>query len=202
MADIQTLVNDIPDAQDGSVITSDYHNTIKTALEAIAGQLGAGSGGQTETLTLFPNFQPVQPVSAHVPWTITMGAAADAGGNLTDGWLPVHLPDGAMIQQLVVVGVKTAATTSVQFGAFVSLLIMAVGATDATTLVSVNLTNQLGSPFTATGTPSVPGTAPNSLKDLQTVKNSQNKYVIHGLVSPSPAAGTLTIEAIQVVYTT
>ena len=43
MSSIQTLVNLIPDANDGNVISSDYHNTMKAALEAIAAQLGSGA---------------------------------------------------------------------------------------------------------------------------------------------------------------
>lgn len=204
MADLATLLNAIPsDAQNGTVITPDYFNTLKAAIDAIAGQLGHGAGGQSLTLTLLPHFQPLQPVSAHVPWVVNMGAAADAGGNLTDGWLPLYLPDGAVIQQMVVIGVKTTPTTATQFAAFVSLLIMSAGATTSTTLINVDLTNTTGNPFVSPpGIPSVAGTTPSSLKDLQTVKNSTNKYLIHALVSPSPAAGTLTIEAIQVVYTT
>lgn len=204
MADLSTLINAIPsDAQDGTVITPDYFNTLKAAIDAIAAQLGPGAGGQSVTLTLLPNFQPIQPVSAHVPWVVNMGAASDAGGNLTDGWLPLYLPDGAVIQQMVVIGVKTTATTATTFAAFASLLIMSAGATTATTLITVDLSSIMGNPFvTPPGIPSVPGTTPSSLKDLQTVKNATNKYMIHALVSPSPAPGTLTIEAIQVVYTT
>lgn len=203
MADLQTLINAIPDAQDGNVITSDYHNNIKTALQAIAGQLGPGAGGQNVTLTLLPNFLPVPPVNVHVPWKVEIGTASDAGGNLTDGWMPLYLPDGAVIQQLIVIGVKTVATTPVTFGGNITLTIMSAGSTSGTTLISVDLTNMLGNPFTTPpGIPSVPGASPVSLKDLQTVKTTQNKYTIRAIVSPSPAAGTLTIEAIQVVYTT
>jgi hypothetical protein len=200
MADLSTLINAIPsDAQDGTVITPDYFNTLKAAIDAIAGQLGPGAGGQNVNLTLLPHFQPV---TGHVPWVVTMGAAADAGGNLTDGWLPLYLPDGAVIQQMVVIGIKPA-TSPAQFSAFASLVIMSVGATTATNLITVDLTSVSGSPFTTPpGTPNIPGTTPSSLKDLQTVKNSTNKYLIHAEVSPSPAAGTLVIEAIQVGYTT
>ena len=202
MADIQTLINAIPDAQDGNVITADYHNTIKTALTAIAGQLGPGAGGQTVTLTLLPNFLPVPPVTVHVPWNVGIATASDAGGSLTDGWMPLYLPDGAVIQQLIIIGVKTVPTTSATFGGTVTVTIMSTGSTSGTTLISVDLTNVSGNPFTtAPGIPSVPGTTVTSLKDLQTVKNAQNKYSIRALVSPSPAAGTLTIEAIQVIYT-
>src|ERR1700726_1804687 len=98
MADIQALINAIPDAQDGSVITSDYHNTIKAALAAMASQLGGSAGGQTVTLTLPPNFLPI---GRNPPWVVTLGAASDAGTPVSDGWIPVSLPEGAVIQQLV-----------------------------------------------------------------------------------------------------
>lgn len=203
MPDIQTLVNAIPDANDGNIISSDYHNTIKAALEAIAAQMGGAAGGQTVTLSLLPTFSPVQPVAVHVPWNMNVGVASDAGGNLTDGWLPLYLPQGAVIQSLAVVGVKTLATTPTTFSANVELDIMSIGVTGGTTLISVDLTNALGNPFRTTPqTPAVAGTTPQSLKDLQTVKNDQNKYIVRAIVNPSPAAGTLTIHAMQVVYTT
>lgn len=196
MADVQGLINAIPDAQDGNVITSDYHNTIKAALQAIAGQLGTGSSGQTVTIALQPVFLPVPGSPA---WGISLGFAADAGPPLSNGWIPLNLPDGAVIQKLVVLGAKT--NTGVK--GFVSLLIFPIGSTGSTTLILVDLTPG-GNPFTLTGTPNVPGLNPTALRSAETVDNSQFKYALQAeVISPTgAAAGSVTINALQVVYTT
>ena len=205
MADIQTLINAIPDAQDGNVITADYHNTIKTALTAIAGQLGPQAGGRTVVQNLMPAFLPVPPISSRPAWNVSVGSATDVGGTLTDGWLPLYLPDGAIIQQLNVIGVKTAATTEGTYSATVNLNILPIGPGNGPTLITIALDNVMGNPFQTApgqGQPSLAGTSATSLKDLQTVKNSQNKYIIRATVNPSPAPGTLTINALQVTYQT
>jgi hypothetical protein len=189
MADIQTLINAIPDAQDGNVITSDYHNTIKTALAAIAGQLGAGTSGQSNAVTLVPNFLP----APGNPWNVNIGVATDAAGS--NGWMPVYLPDGAAIQQMVAIGAKTATATQ----GVVSLLIQPLADTTTTTLILIDL-SPAGNPFHLTGFPSVPGAGPNGLRDLQTVKNSVNKYLIRAQTFSNVPA-TVTINTLRVVFT-
>ena len=190
MADIQTLINAIPDAQDGNVITSDYHNTIKTALAAIAGELGPSAGGQSGAVTLVPNFLPIPGSN---PWTLNLGVATDAAGS--NGWLPVYLPEGATIQQMVVIGAKTAPATL----GTVSLLIQPLTDITVTTLIPIDL-NTAGNPFRLTGTPSVPGAGPSGLLDLRTVKNSANKYLIRAQTL-STVAATVTINTLRVEFT-
>jgi len=195
MADIQTLINAIPDAQDGFVITADYEVTIKAALQAIAGQLGV-AGSQTVSITLSPTFLPIAGASS---WGITFCSAADAGANGTNGWLPLYLPDGAIIQKLLVTAVRT--NTAVT--GFVQLQIVPIGMTSGTTLIFVDLSAATSSPSTLPpGTPNVPGVTTVALQDLQTVDNSQFKYVLHAQVFGSTGvnAGSLTIFGLQVVY--
>jgi len=195
MADIQTLINAIPDAQDGFVITADYEVTIKAALQAIAGQLGA-VGSQTVSLTLSPTFLPI---AGATPWGITFSSAADAGPPSTNGWLPLYLPDGAIIQKLLV----TAVRANPALKGFVSLVIVPIGMTSGTTLILVDLGAATSSPSTLPpGTPNVPGVTTIALQDLQTVDNSQFKYLIQAQVFSSTGilAGSLTIFGLQVVY--
>jgi hypothetical protein len=196
MGTIQTLINAIPDAEDGNVITADYHNTIKAALEAIAGQLGSGGGPQTVTLTLQPTFLP----KAGSPvWTVSLGFAADPGPPSCDGFIPLSFPDGAVIQSMEVMGAKTNAGSL----GFVNLLILPISGTAGTALIQIDL-SKAGNPFSLSGTPNIPGLTPTALTSMQTVQNTQFKYVIEAQVF-SPAgtpAATVVINALQVVYTT
>ena len=194
MADLQTLINAIPDAQDGNVITSDYHNTIKTALEAIAGQLGGTTSGQSATLTTPPNFLPN---GKNTQWIVTLGAASDSGSAISDGWLPLYLPEGAVIQSMTVNGARVNAITA----AFASLVVQPVTASDVTTLILIDLAAG-GNPFNLTRTPAVPGLGPAALQDLATVKNSNNKYLVHAEVIGSTAAASVLIFSISISYTT
>jgi hypothetical protein len=199
MADIQTLINAIPDAQDGSVIDASYHNTIKTALKAIAGQLGGG-GGESGSLTLQPTFLPIAP---NLQWLGSLGGATDAGPGVTDGYVPLNLPNGAVIQELVVIGGKTNAAPK----AFANLLVLPIGAGagNSTTLIQIDFTNA-GNPFTVRGSPStsnIPGITSSGLLQIQTVNNSQFKYAVE--VKVVSTAGTpiasVTVNAMQVNYT-
>lgn len=197
MADIQTLVGLIPDAQDGDVISADYHNTIKTALEAIATALGGAAGSQTITQTLQPNF--VAKAGTPGAWSVTLGQAADPGPPSCDGFISLDLPDGAVIQQMVAIGAKTNANSI----GFVNLLVLPIGGTQATTLVQIDM-SKAGNPFNLTGTPSITSLTASALLSMQTVQNSTFKYAIEAQVfSPTgtPAA-TITLNALQVVYTT
>lgn len=197
MADIQTLVNNIPDAQDGNVITSDYHNSIKAALQAIAAQIGGGGGAAT--VTIQPAFLSISP---NPLWNVSLGQAIDPGPPGADGFIPLNLPDGAVIQQLTVIGGKTNSAPK----AFANLLILPIGASggNSSTLIQIDFTGA-GNPFTESGTPStsnIPGISASGLQQMQTVQNSQFKYAIEAkLITPAgtPAA-TVTINAFQVTY--
>ncbi|HUN41662.1 MAG TPA: hypothetical protein VMU81_15355 [Acetobacteraceae bacterium] len=189
MSDLQTLVNAIPDAQDGNIITSNYHNTVKAALQAMASQLEAAApGSQTVNLTVQPNFAAISGATA---WTVALGVATSAAGS--NGFIPLNLPDGATINQMVAIGAQTSPAAK----GFASLLVMPLGGTAGTTLILIDLSTG-GNPFTLTGSPSVPGLTASALKDMETVQNSLFKYAIQSEVL---GAG-VTINAFQVGYTT
>ena len=188
MADLQTLVNAIPDAQDGNIITSNYHNTVKTALQAVATQLeAAGPGGQTVTHTIQPNFATIGTTA----WTVTLGSATSANGS--NGFIPLSLPEGAAIQQLVAIGGQSTPPSD----GITSLLVLPLGGTQSTTLILIDLSAG-GNPFTLSGSPNAPSLTPSALKDMTTVRNSQFKYAIQ---CQAFGAGII-INAFQVVYTT
>jgi len=196
MASIQTLVNAIPDANDGGIISSDYHNTIKAALLAIANQL-AGAGGASGTLTLQPNFISV----SAKPWSISIGVAADPGPPGADGFIPVMLPDGVIIQSMTVTGSRT----SNDRGNVTLLAIPIAGGAGGTTLIQIDLSTG-GNPFTLTGfpNPTISALSAAALQQMLLIQNSQFKYVVEATaeVLPTTGAGTLLINAIQIAYTT
>jgi hypothetical protein len=196
MADIQTLVNAIPDANDGGIISSDYHNTIKAALLAIASQL-AGAGGTSGTLTLQPNFISL----STPPWNVNIGVASDPGPPGADGFLPVSLPDGAVIQSMTATGTRTGNNR----GSVTLLVIPISGGSGGTTLIQIDL-SVAGNPFTLTGLPNPTQSklTAAALQQMLLIQNSQFKYVIEATaeVLPDNPAGTLQINAVQIAYTT
>ena len=189
MADIQTLINAIPDAQDGNVITSDYHNTIKTALAAMAAQLGGGAGTQAGTLTVPPNFLPV---AGNTPWNVKVGFAEDSG-NSSDGWIPLTLPEGVVLQQFVATGLKKNAAPA---GA-VNLLAIDIDSDQQNVLASISLNNvAINNPFTI----NIPVQVKTALAGLLTVQNAQFKYAIEATVNFSTAPASITLYSMQVIY--
>src|SRR5262249_39250480 len=142
------------------------------------------------------------PVFGSNPWALNLGFASDApalptggAGTSSNGWLPLYLPEGSVIQQLVVNGAKTASPNG--FIGFVSILVQPIGDSATTTLILIDLSTG-GNPFTLTGVPNVPGAGPAAIKDLQTVKNSVNKYMVRGFTTSS-TAGTILINTLRVV---
>jgi hypothetical protein len=190
MADIQTLVNNIPDAQDGNIITSYTHNSVKTALEAIAGALAGGAAGGSVTLNLPPSFLSI---AGSTPWNVKVGFAEDSG-NSSDGWIPLNLPEGAVLTNFAAMGLKTNAAPAG------SINLMAVPIDGATTnvLATINLNAvAINNPFNI----SIPIQVKAALQGLLTVQNSQFKYVIEANVSFSTAAASVTLYSMQVIYT-
>lgn len=201
MADIQTLVNNIPLAQDGNLITSNYHNTIRAALEAIAGQVGGAAAPAAVTLTLHAAFSPV---ATFPQFNLSMGVATLTGTGNAAGYIPLNLPDGAVIQQLTISGANVNSLTSSKVSAFANLQILAVsGGGSPTTLIQVNLVPG-GNPFSLSGTPNaanVPGITATAITGLQTVQNSQFMYAIEVIVRGDGATqASLEIYAFQLVY--
>jgi hypothetical protein len=187
MSGLQTLINAIPDAQDGNVITSDYHNTVKAALQAIATQLeGAAPGSQNLTLTVQPNFVAIPPSPA---WTVTLGVATSVASS--NGFVSLNLPDGVVITQMTVIGGQTSPATA----GFANLLVLPLGGTAATTLIGVNLSTGMNQQVAPT--PTASGLTASALQSMQTVQNSQFKYAVQAEVL---AAG-VTINALQLGYT-
>jgi hypothetical protein len=191
MADLQTLINAIPDANDGNIISSDYHNTIKAALQAIATELGGGAASQTANVTVQPNF--LVAAGGGAAWTVSLGLATSVAGS--NGFIALNLPDGATIQSMEIWGKQISPPSP----AFANLLALPIAGTTSTTLIKVDFSTA-GNPFDLVGTPSpdVSGLSASALQSMLTVQNSQFKYAIQ---AEALGAG-IVINALQIVLST
>jgi hypothetical protein len=101
-AQLQALLDAIPFANDGDVITADHHNSLKKAIGQIAASLDETQFAQVQTLAFTPLLQPVvdQP-----PWRITLGKAlgSDQGPDAI-GWMALDLPNGANVDSFRIRG--------------------------------------------------------------------------------------------------
>src|SRR5439155_9868241 len=94
---IQLLVSSIPTAAPGGVITSEHHNSLRTALLAIANQLGLGPLSAEGAVTFAPRFAPKDPVdTTNEKWDLDYGVAKKSqalSGHTARGWMEIDLPE-------------------------------------------------------------------------------------------------------------
>src|SRR5260370_15158155 len=97
--DIGALVALIPLANDGNIITPEHHNTIRTALQAIAARLAQAPLSDTVRVSIAPVLIPDADHGA--AWTVLTGQAmkvpATGGVDVVYGWTPIQLPHGGHI---------------------------------------------------------------------------------------------------------
>jgi len=201
---LQALLAAIPIAQDGQVITSEYHNSLRAALIALAGQLGLGLSSATTTFTFAPA---MLPIGNGAPWPITANFTAQSTvGTNPDGWQPVQLPDGQSIQSMVVTGKLTApAPTSFAVTLFRESVDPAAAGPAA--LLTLEMKTQTGA-FTASGSITASGAATNAaglvaqlaaVQDLKLIDTSSYKYFLRATVTGAGNGTQAEIDAIQVV---
>jgi hypothetical protein len=103
---LSDLINAIPIAGRGDVISPESHNSLRDAIVAIVTELGGAVASRNVTLTFAPTFlevpDPSTPGKVLPKWQINIGFA-QCFGNRAFGWLPLQLPDGSRIQQLRVI---------------------------------------------------------------------------------------------------
>jgi hypothetical protein len=102
---LSDLINAIPVAGRGDVISPESHNSLRDAIVAIVTELGGAVASRNVTLTFAPTFLEVSDplTGGQLPkWTINTGLAQSFGSRAF-GWLPLQLPHGSRIQQLHVV---------------------------------------------------------------------------------------------------
>lgn len=118
---LQLLLNAIPIANPGNIITSEYHNALRDAVRALASRIGLSVNPTAEfkILSFAPDFLPLadagrsSPTAGNLPppqkWEVALNRAAVPSANLNinlpvSGGCVVSLPDDASILQMIVRG--------------------------------------------------------------------------------------------------
>jgi hypothetical protein len=201
---LQALLAAIPIAADGQVITSDYHNSLRQALIAMASEMGIGLTTDSVAFTYAPS---MLPIAAAVAWPISANfTALSAAATNPDGWLPVQLPDGKILQNMTVAGKLTVpAPTSFQVVLFREAL--GPDAPGPAALITVDLKSQTGG-FTVSNGVTPPGAAASAaglvaqlaaVQDLKTIDTNSYKYFLRATVTGAGAATVAEIDSIQIV---
>src|SRR5215470_16259340 len=106
---LDMLIAAIPTADDGQVISRDYHNSLRDALVEINKLINATPFGAEVTASYPPHFTQN---GAGPNWQVNNGIATRDAGGSSDGWFALNLPQGARIQSLDVKGRRVAAVLS------------------------------------------------------------------------------------------
>jgi hypothetical protein len=192
MATLQDLIAAIPTANDGDVISIDYHNTMLAAIKMLAAQ--SGSGGSSGPATVNLAFAPQLSAVDSAPWQLqSTGNAAKPGGNVTQasGWMQVQLPDGYQIDHMVVNGNKSGNVGS--FNATLMAASLTTGALQQNppplgVSLDTAATDAAGN-FSATAKP----------VSTMLVDNTHFRYLFLLRIAGADAAATATVFGIQIV---
>jgi hypothetical protein len=191
VGDLPAFLQSIPIAQEGHVITTDYHNMLRAALLAMVSQMGGVAPGRTASLP--PSFLEYD---GGPNWNVANGLATpQAGQTSAKGWLPLQLPHGARLEQMTVFGDRTGTVDSF----IVQLLRVTVADMSNVALITFQL-KLAPSPFKFWGTVSVGGAGPAALEEYRTIDNDNYTYLVIARANIQ-AAATALISALQVSYT-
>jgi hypothetical protein len=193
---LDTLIAAIPTAEDGHVISRDFHNSLRAALVAIASQLSAAPGQADASLTFAPNFLPITDAGVRAPeWVLSVGIASKPGA-AAKGWFPVQLPDGGSIKSMMVTGQRSGTVLSCQ----VRLVRQTIADATAAPMIIISLKNVAGQPFKATG--EVSGASLPIIQDFQTVNNDKYQYFVVAELQGAATEAVVDLYAIQVAFAT
>jgi len=186
----------IPIARDGEVIGSNYHNSLRTALNALLNQVDIG-------------FRPAAPLApafredgANKIWTLEPGIAhtpAVAAGETYKGWMPLDLAHGGVISRLVVTGQRIASV-----GTFLVEVSRQAISTDQAPAVQKIISLDLKAANPAfleskdAGAPDVANPSASVLADRKLVDNVKYKYFLTATATV-PAGTKAQINSIQVI---
>ena len=194
---LQLLLAGIPIAADGDVITSEYHNSLRNAILAMAQLMGAGLGSTSTSTTLAPTF--VRPFDTPLGWEVTQTGARQAGATAF-GWMPIQLPHGERLQSMTVYGNKGAAVTDLTItlarcklddASQAATPLITVSAKDGTGPIKASDVVKLNSTFGATAALAL-------LDDFKQVDNDTYKYLITARLAGAGETTAVQLSAIQV----
>jgi hypothetical protein len=196
---VADLVNAIPVAEDGEVIRSSFHNSLRDALIALLAEIGVGRGPIAPLSPALLSFQGVP------GWNIGAGFAVLQAPNSgpkasASGWLPLELPHGGTIQNLTVTGRRVGAMSSFA----VTLVRQALTAElqPATNLIAAGDLSQAGATFSQpipTGAPDNPNATAQDIADRKLIDNTKYKYYVTADVDGAENSSRAQINSIQVV---
>lgn len=200
MPTLAELVNAIPVASQGDIITPESHNSLRTALAAVATQLGAA----TSTQTVAPTFTPVFLTTGtpNIPsWNLGPGFSRNPpNGNSASGWLPVQLPQGARIQRILVQAGRSAAIAApAQADVALHRQSLRGGNTASTILAQASLLGPNASdPFEVSAMFGPAGLTGALLTEAQLVNNDDYKYFFRAEMLLQTAGPNVFIYGVRV----
>lgn len=220
---IQLLLNAIPIADPGKIITSEYHNSLRDAIRAIASRIGLSVNPVSEfkILSFAPNFQPLtpEPSSTSGPsgnkWEIfLLNAAIPANVNAAipvKGGFLVQLPDNSTIFQMIVRGARNDKDKPKpeKFTVKLSRLKLGTDKMQPTVLIDMDLSKVADGYFEEKDTVKLAEneldtdtiTAQNKIADRSLVNNKTHLYFVSAewLAGPNnPNAARSEIRSIQI----
>jgi hypothetical protein len=193
-SNLLALANLIPIAQDGQIITSDHHNTIRTALLALIAGLGGTPSAATATVSVAPAFFTD---GTQTNWQVSMGIASkpQAAPAVVSGWVPIELPDQMHIQSMNVIGSRTGTIPTLEF----DLIRQPFTDTTTATLISISGDGTTTNPFGTNTAFDPTNLTAATIEDLTRVDNSKYKYIIHALMRGVDQNATVQILTLQVI---
>jgi hypothetical protein len=198
-SDLQVMIAAIPVAQEGHLITSEYHNALRLALVAIANRLGLGTITEEITVTNSPR---LLPVAGSEPWAFNYGTvqqpAGLAAGTNVRGWMELELPEGARITRMLAFARKRGAGSATFRIALLRQRIadppvmlklseITIGDDDLTRGVEGDVT-----------LPDVGG-GPATIEEARIVNNREHKYLLTAELNTVAADTTAVFNAVQIV---
>ena len=192
--DVTRALLSVPIAQDGIVITADFHNSLRAAIASIAGYLGEASLNAPLVTTLAPTFVPVP--GAAKAFDVSLEKAT--GANNAVGWRPVELPDGARLQSLVVLA--TAESTVSLFEVTLERVPVEGGSVQVLAKTSRKSGDGTMKPDEASIAPAGV-TSPAAIDEMRQVDNGGYRYAVRAAVSGTGTTTLVSIHSLQVAFT-
>lgn len=191
--DLQILVAALPFVDAGQVIRPEYHNAVVQVLQLMARLMGIGPVSGDLMLTVAPAFLAAN--ASDSAWQMERGVATRGGENTgANGWIPLTLPSGARVKQMIVRGRHGAAggTWSVRL----ERQLLADAA--ITPVINVDLGAVVGSPFERTGLPT--GPTLEAIDESRTVDNTKYAYHVAAELTGSASNTDTALFPVQIVY--
>jgi hypothetical protein len=199
-SDLQVMISAIPIAQDGHVITADYHNALRLALVAIANRLGIGPVSEEITVTNAPRLFPIAGMARwdHEYGIVKKPATLDpSNATSIGGWMELELPDGARIKKVYVFGAVAGGGTDA-----LTVTLKRQKVTKPTPLIDlvtihVPETNDPTKGLEGDVTGGDTGVGNLGIEELRIVNNREQKYLL--AVELKVAATSGQLNAVQIV---